>query len=115
MGAMLRPAIPLLEYFSNYDYISQELCKNKSKPVLKCNGTCYVEKVMQDADLLVKDDNSPKSTIPIRNLFFPIFIIETFEYDLPILVREKSNCLFYFKSLRINQLINSLFRPPQIA
>lgn len=115
MVAMLRPVMPILDYIANYDYISQELCENKNKPYLKCNGKCYVEKIMKDADLLVKDDNSSKSTIPVKNIFFPIFIIETFEYTVSVIVRKKSNRLYYFNTLRINQLISSLFRPPQFA
>lgn len=39
-----RPLMPFADYALNYNYISQELCKNKSRPQLLCNGKCYLKK-----------------------------------------------------------------------
>jgi hypothetical protein len=33
----------------NYDYIVKELCENKAKPELKCNGKCHLMKEMAKA------------------------------------------------------------------
>ena len=41
---LVKPAIPFLEYIVNYDYIVKELCENKDKPELKCNGKCHLAK-----------------------------------------------------------------------
>ena len=40
--ALVQPAIPILEYLINYDYIVNELCENRDKPILACNGKCYL-------------------------------------------------------------------------
>ena len=40
--ALVQPAIPILEYLINYDYIVNELCENRDKPILSCNGKCYL-------------------------------------------------------------------------
>ena len=40
--ALVQPAIPILEYLINYDYIVNELCENRDKPILTCNGKCYL-------------------------------------------------------------------------
>ncbi|MCQ4035295.1 hypothetical protein [Kaistella montana] len=34
----------MIDYVMHYDYISQELCANKRKPVLHYNGNCYLTK-----------------------------------------------------------------------
>ena len=39
---MVQPALPVLEYLINYDYIVNELCENREKPILTCNGKCYL-------------------------------------------------------------------------
>ena len=39
---MIQPALPVLEYLINYDYIVNELCENREKPILTCNGKCYL-------------------------------------------------------------------------
>lgn len=44
MTLLFKPVFPVLEYFVNYDYIVKELCENKAKPELKCNGKCHLAK-----------------------------------------------------------------------
>lgn len=39
---LTKPFFPLVEYVVNYDYIAKELCINKEKPILACNGKCYL-------------------------------------------------------------------------
>ena len=55
---LARPAIPFLEYIVNYDYIVKELCENKEKPVLKCNGKCHL---MKELAKTVEDDKNTSS------------------------------------------------------
>jgi hypothetical protein len=40
----LRPLMPLGEYVVNYNYIAKELCVNKDKPAMHCNGKCHLMK-----------------------------------------------------------------------
>ena len=34
----------MIDYVVNYDYITQELCENKNKPEMACNGKCHLMK-----------------------------------------------------------------------
>ena len=112
---MFRPAIYFIEYFANYDYIKEELCKNKNKPYLECNGTCYVESQLKAADLL-DDTSSKKSVIPETALFFPIFVLNTTNVSFPKAVfLDKKNTPNFSKHFVIHNYINGIFRPPQIA
>ncbi|UUV21531.1 hypothetical protein NPX36_00280 [Paenimyroides aestuarii] len=43
---LLKPVLPVLEYVVLYDYIKNELCVNKDKPELECNGKCHLKKEM---------------------------------------------------------------------
>ena len=49
MTLLLKPVFPVLEYFVNYDYIVKELCVNKAKPELHCNGKCHLAKELANA------------------------------------------------------------------
>ena len=40
----IRSVLPLIDYAVNYHYISTQLCENKNKPELLCNGKCYLKK-----------------------------------------------------------------------
>lgn len=61
----------MIDYAVNYDYISQVLCINKDKPVLKCNGKCHL---MQELAKATDDDkpitsNKKQNTIQLVDLF----------------------------------------------
>ena len=40
---MFKPVFPLASYIVQYDYIVNELCVNRDKPDLKCNGKCHLK------------------------------------------------------------------------
>ena len=46
----------LLNYSLNKEYITKNLCENRSKPKMNCNGKCHLKKELQKDD---KRDNSP--------------------------------------------------------
>lgn len=46
---LLKPIMPLIEYAAFYDYIVNELCVNKEKPELQCNGKCHLTKELAKA------------------------------------------------------------------
>ena len=56
----LKPILPVLEYVVNYDYIVNELCENKLKPELKCNGKCHLTKELAKASEGNSDNSSDK-------------------------------------------------------
>ena len=47
MVAMMRPVMPIIEYYANNEYIVAVLCENRDKPAMACNGKCYLEKEMK--------------------------------------------------------------------
>ncbi|UGS21668.1 MULTISPECIES: hypothetical protein [Flavobacterium] len=56
----LKPILPVLEYAVNYDYIVNNLCENKSKPELKCNGKCHLAKQLAKASESNSENSSDK-------------------------------------------------------
>ena len=47
--AEIRPILPFLDYYVNYEYISEVLCINKDKPMSTCNGKCYLSQQLKEA------------------------------------------------------------------
>ncbi|MEN8125240.1 MAG: hypothetical protein ABFR32_08920 [Bacteroidota bacterium] len=110
--AIIQPAIPVIEYFVNYDYIANELCENKDKPLMACNGKCYLEKqvkeqqnldVEQDAPLPPKIDLEKFITLKNKN----------FTYNFNIQYQFNKNLAFYIKFDEKN-FIDKPLRPPII-
>ena len=109
--AMLRPIMPVLNYYIDYDYIVAELCENKSKPELKCNGKCHLAKEIKKANNGV--DNQEK--VPPLNMndypFAPL-PLHTFTLQKNIFIQEnqvRDTYLNTFNSL----FFNTVFQPPK--
>jgi len=45
---LFKPVWPMVEYIVNYDYIVENLCENRSRPMLNCNGKCYLAKILAE-------------------------------------------------------------------
>ncbi|RLD22446.1 MAG: hypothetical protein DRI71_07500 [Bacteroidetes bacterium] len=52
-----------MEYYVNYEYISEVLCINKDEPMTMCKGSCYLA---EQIDLFEGNQNSGEG-IPIEN------------------------------------------------
>lgn len=46
---LLKPVLPVVSYIANYDYIVKELCENREKPQMQCNGKCHLMKELAKA------------------------------------------------------------------
>jgi hypothetical protein len=108
--AMVKPVMPIIEYYANYDYIATVLCENKDKPYLECNGKCYLEKQLKETN---HQNHDHKSTIPQISLEdYPISPINYFTYQIKQLQQINSESLFVYKFSNQN-FLNTIFKPPQ--
>lgn len=97
---LARPAIPFLEYIVNYDYIVKELCENKEKPALKCNGKCHL---MKELAKTAEDDKNTSSDKK-QNVKQEIEVL--FYQDLKSLSCSNS---YVFTNNKINSVYQNLY------
>lgn len=109
---LVQPILPVVEYLVNYQYIVDELCENRDKPVLTCNGKCYLGDQIQKQ--LPTESESQEITPP--SVEFQKFV----ESDLKLKVHsegfditDKSDPAGT-RSLHDTQLISSHWHPPQV-
>ncbi|NUO79236.1 hypothetical protein HUU05_04095 [candidate division KSB1 bacterium] len=57
--AVFQPFSPYLEYAFNKKFIVQQLCENRAKPELKCEGMCYVAKRLAKAEAPQTTQHNP--------------------------------------------------------
>lgn len=58
--ALLQPIAPWAGYQLNKSFIAAELCENVSKPILQCDGKCYLRKQISQQE---KESSAPQQTI----------------------------------------------------
>lgn len=111
----LKPIFPVLDYVLNYDYIAKELCENKTKPELKCNGKCHLVNELAKAAEDEKPINSDKknnSKQEIEVLFFQeikSFVVEQIYFHNKTSIGD-NYANFYFHKASC-----SVFHPPIIS
>ena len=61
LGQTFSKSLLLLDYRWNKDYIARNLCVNRDKPKMKCEGRCYLcKKLKEDAN---KDQENPERRV----------------------------------------------------
>lgn len=66
---VIKPIVPFAYFVYNYKYIKEELCENKNKPELHCDGKCFLKKEIKKQ----RSDKLPESIIHFSKteLFIP--------------------------------------------
>jgi hypothetical protein len=95
------------KFLNNQDFIAQNLCENKDKPVLKCNGKCQLAKELEQNEEKQTNQTIPEISI---SLFIPM------ENQMEIF------CPRYYKTIKTFPLSNientlpgalsNVFHPP---
>lgn len=87
-------SMPVLEYVTNYKYISQELCENKDKPELECNGKCYLYKKTR----ALQEEQEEKEAVISEILNLQYTTSEAFSYELISIINTEEIAVFpYFE------------------
>ena len=103
---MLKPVLPVFEYVVNQDYIAEYLCINKDKPMMDCNGKCYLAKMLQE------EQNEKKENLPAIDLKeYPIGFVEILFFDISE-QKTNRNALPLLAPREPRQFIGSTFHPP---
>lgn len=105
----LRTAMPILDYAVNYQYISTQLCENKNKTELHCNGKCYVKKEILKS---TENQNAKESKVEIKAI--DVFVINEILDLKPEFSHDNkmdNNFQNYF-NLVVKSFIENVFHPP---
>lgn len=110
--AMVRPMIPIIDYYANYNYIATELCENRDKPFLECNGKCYLAKELNKVN---HENHTNESNLPKINFDdFPVTFIKNNNYSF-LFIEINSLKNFSKKEIIPFKLYNAVLKPPKIA
>lgn len=112
---LTKPLWPVVEYAMNYDYIVNELCENKDKPEMHCNGKCYLTKQLAEESAGKKENpfNDKTSKIEIPQ----VIISESLpEYNFSTNFENKDlEKIAYRPTLYHSLYVPSFLQPPQFG
>ncbi|WP_202913638.1 hypothetical protein [Pararcticibacter amylolyticus] len=95
----------------NKAYIAKELCENRSRPAMHCNGKCYLMKKLRAAEEKEKEQESKGNSNRLEISFFQ----EPFNlsFNQPAIAGGNSSHVPFYSYLYTSQHIDSVFRPPK--
>ncbi|RTL58274.1 MAG: hypothetical protein EKK37_08015 [Sphingobacteriales bacterium] len=96
----------LAEFYWNRDYIAKNLCENRNKPQMHCNGKCHLKKQLQKEEQQQQNNNRTNTKEP-GTLLFCNEVNEYCAADFTLI----KNYTFYSKDL-LSPFSSSLLRPP---
>jgi len=108
----LRPVMPVLEYIVNYDYIAKELCENKAKPQMHCNGKCHLMKELAKAAEEQKQESDKKSAQQNSEVLF-CEVFSDFSFSPAVIIPIIKNETVYNNLYSHNSAV-SFFHPPAL-
>ena len=103
--------VVVAEYKLNKDYIAQNLCINKARPRLHCNGKCQMMKKLAEEEKQNSTNNN-SSRIKIQELVF------SNKVNRPTLPALTYVCLCYGEAppiLKNTSPVSSVFHPPALG
>jgi hypothetical protein len=106
----LKPVLPVLDYIVNYDYIANELCVNKAKPQLHCNGKCHLMQELAKAAEEQKQQSDKKMAQHETEVLFcqiPFDFSFSYSFVFPVVKNETAYNNLYSHSNAV-----SFFHPP---
>lgn len=108
--------IPLvyLDFEIRRDYIVANLCENRDKPILLCNGKCFLTKKLDQAQ---KQEESRAEKTYLANLIYQVMDDQkTFNVPAPLVSVEilPQIAFQYHSSLLSSANTHDVFRPPLV-
>ncbi|CAH8283212.1 hypothetical protein EV196_102183 [Mariniflexile fucanivorans] len=88
----------------------ENLCENKDKPELQCNGKCHLKKVAESQS---KEQKTPESIIDFKELLLYPSPISEFVFTNKIECK-KQHFSYYFNLYSFSD-IEGCFRPPRVS
>lgn len=107
---IFQPLIPIITYHLNYNFIVKNVCINRDKPWMHCNGKCYLHKQLED---VFEGNQKHPQNLSMRDFKFSEFTeqINDFSLACPVIISQKPSAVYH--NYYHFSLYSKIFRPPQ--
>lgn len=109
-----KPILPMVDYWVNYEYIAKELCENKAKPEMHCDGKCHLKKELAKASEEEKPISSDKKATSKQESEVLFFESKTTLISQPILFFTSLKVKNKYQNLYAYLSTHTIFHPPSV-
>lgn len=104
----LKVTIVYTWYTVDVDSFIEQLCENKDRPQLKCDGKCYLSKISKDAS------GQNDQTLPLLEWESWFFFNPAIIFDDLLITTISLDKNFYYLTTFPKDITNTIFHPPQV-
>lgn len=96
----------LVSFKIHQDFIARVLCINRDVPEVMCNGTCYLDQLLEE------NQQNEESPLAAAQKFELLYFVNGKAQPGKIPVSEVSGCIPYFSRAIVTNYLESIFHPP---
>ncbi|MCE3294740.1 MAG: hypothetical protein K0R65_454 [Crocinitomicaceae bacterium] len=101
-------------FYVNQQEIAREKCENKARPMMHCDGKCYLAKQLKKLEQKEQNHSSRKN--PFRNMEKASFFIPGMRFPEALQFSEEVNqSCFTYKSFVSHKNAGEVFHPPVLV
>lgn len=93
----------------NRDYIAKNLCENRYRPKMNCNGKCVLMKKLQEREKKEQEQQSPRIDVPVIVVSSKSFFVNS----IPSITASHTSFEADTRSSRPVDISQSVFQPPR--
>jgi hypothetical protein len=98
-------------FYINQQEIAAEKCENKAKPMMNCDGQCYLSKQLKKLE--EKEQNHNSKSNPFQKIEKIEMLPQLLTFDYQIFQENSTEkATFFYKFSFSRKESNSVFRPP---
>jgi len=101
----------VLSFKINQDYIAKNLCENRAKPTMHCNGKCQLMKKLKQAEK--EEQNQLPQTFKEKSELLYCHNLKNFSICRKIYFKEKKQAFFDYKFQFTSSFNSDIFHPPK--
>jgi len=96
----------VMQFKVNQSFIASELCENRNKPQLHCNGRCHLKKELDRDAQQEKNNNNGKDK-------YEVMFVEAIQSFHPAALPNQITFISFYKTPCLDTPASSVFHPPQ--
>ncbi|NLR80350.1 hypothetical protein [Chitinophaga eiseniae] len=96
----------VVQFQVNQAFIARELCENRNKPQMHCNGRCHLKKELDRDARQEKNNNTGKNK-------YEVMFVETIHAFTSTTPKNNINVTPFYKDPYLDTFTIAIFHPPQ--
>jgi hypothetical protein len=109
-------SVVVLNWKINQDLITEKYCVNKDKPMMNCDGKCYLSKQLENLELKEEQErkNHPNPQHKVETVNYSWIIDDLYSEYFTFLSLETLEHVECLKTFVSNPYLQDIFHPPTI-